>query len=514
MSGGGKITRIIRGKSNWNSQREMNIIATKGDVTFSAAKKINFYGVEDGVHVGDYNFKEEKNNDKLFPTGWYTYDYDGTKYLQRETRGPKARLDELIYFHLNVSDKIPTGTEIIFQLWDFDMFLFHDCFNPDDDEFNGKKVFKKGKVREVNGKKRITIELFLDPEWSKDISVEKGTMFDGSLDFYWIWNYDGIEWNSESFLLRIYFSEKTLILKPAYEGYGFPEIRTADGNIVIFSAGIGLIDPTSELLDGEIKQIRDKIKSEVYGTVGDVVAKFRDKVQHTIAVQKLEKGYLANNLGKIEFSRRIYTKPVLDNSGELYTIIQASNFGYRKGGKTVTTKGISQLDFFKDAGLFNKVANVSRDLVSIFGFSDVISFAMDENPATIMTGFAPLDFLTAVVSPSLTEPIKENWDAVVFELAEKAKDKGLRGVDDFLQSSGGKEDSYRYGVLAINQEILNRLFRGKINTLKELQDLRDDEMIKSNYNHTLFIYTVFHYIKHQDDINEDVVLIDSIFINH
>ncbi|MFC0780983.1 hypothetical protein [Flavobacterium sp. HJSW_4] len=108
-----------------------------------------------------------------------------------------------------------------------------------------------------------------------------------------------------------------------------------------------------------------------------------------------------------------------------------------------------------------------------------------------MTGFTPLDFLTAVVSPSLTEPIKENWDTVVFELAEKAKDKGLRGVDVFLRSSGGGEDRYAFGTTAISQEILNKLLNGEF---KNLKDLQQQQLIKNDYQSALK-YTLFHYMK-------------------
>ena len=39
---------------------------------------------------------------------------------------------------------------------------------------------------------------------------------------------------------------------------------------------------------------------------------------------------------------------------------------------------------------------------------------MDENPKTIPTGFAPLDFIVTLVMPSISEPIIERWDNVVF----------------------------------------------------------------------------------------------------
>jgi hypothetical protein len=40
--------------------------------------------------------------------------------------------------------------------------------------------------------------------------------------------------------------------------------------------------------------------------------------------------------------------------------------------------------------------------------SDVISFAMDEKPKIIPTGFAQLDFLVALVMPSIIEAILES----------------------------------------------------------------------------------------------------------
>jgi hypothetical protein len=101
---------------------------------------------------------------------------------------------------------------------------------------------------------------------------------------------------------------------------------------------------------------------------------------------------------------------------------------------------------------------ISKELLGIFNFaSDVISFAMDENPEMIMIGFAPADFLLAVVAPELRKSIEESWDTVVFDLAEKAKDKGVQGINEFLQSSGGKEKRYAFKMFKINQTTLNKL---------------------------------------------------------
>ena len=135
---------------------------------------------------------------------------------------------------------------------------------------------------------------------------------------------------------------------------------------------------------------------------------------------------------------------------------------------------------------------------------------MDGNPKTIMTGFAPLDFVVAMVSPSITESMIETWDNVVYELAEKAKNNGLRGINEFLQSPGAQEKKYRYGITKIGQEIFQKLIKGEFKTLKELQER---QLMKNQYQEDLS-YALFYYTQYQVDIEKDVIFIDSIFANY
>ncbi|WP_428229311.1 hypothetical protein [Flavobacterium sp.] len=132
-----------------------------------------------------------------------------------------------------------------------------------------------------------------------------------------------------------------------------------------------------------------------------------------------------------------------------------------------------------------------------------------------MTGFAPLDFLVAMVSPSITESIIASWDSPVYELAEKAKDKGIRGINKFLQSSGGKEKRYDFAITNITQETLKKLLKGKFKTLEELK--LNEEKLRTNIDsyeyQSKLIYTLFHYIKPGEINEQDSILIDTIFIN-
>ncbi|MFH6950274.1 hypothetical protein ACHRV6_17400 [Flavobacterium sp. FlaQc-51] len=136
---------------------------------------------------------------------------------------------------------------------------------------------------------------------------------------------------------------------------------------------------------------------------------------------------------------------------------------------------------------------------------------MDENPKTIMTGFAPLDFVVAMVSPSITESIIASWDSPVYELAEKAKDRGIKGINDFmLLASSGKEQRYGYNILDINQMVLNKLLAGKIKTIEQLRELKYTE--KQSKPST--IYTLFYTEVYDQDLEKYITTIDSIFINN
>lgn len=486
----------------------------KGNVEINSKGSINYYAPE--YTYGEPEAAPIKEEPENAFSGWWSPDYEGIRNIpEQDSNWPKAYLEETVYFQLNVSEHIPVGTSITFQLWDRDN-PFQGLTIFDDAKFDGKNVYKTVMVREVNGQHRITIELYLNPKWHIDIKKDEKISINGCLEFYWTWKYHNTYWKSKNNILDVYPSKTTLFIRPAYEGYNFPEIRTSDGDIVVFSKGIGLEHEPSQELENQLNTIADNVKSELYGDVREAMMKYSDNMRHTITVRQLKRGYLANNMGKIEFSRKIYTKPVYDNSGELYEVTKAGNFGYRKDGKLVTTKGISQLDYFKEVGTFNTIAKASKELLGIFDFaSDVISFAMDENPKTITTGFAPLDFIVTLVMPSISEPIIETWDNAVFDLAEKAKDRGISGIDEFLQSPGGKEKRYDFAKTNISQDTLNKLLKGEFKTIEELK-LSEEKLrtINDSYEYQLkLIYTLFHYIKQGQTKEQSLTLIDTIFIN-
>ena len=245
-------------------------------------------------------------------------------------------------------------------------------------------------------------------------------------------------------------------------------------------------------------EIQEYMKSRVLDKLGE----YSDKLRHTIAVRQLRKGKLVNNLGGIEFSKRIYTQPIYDNRGKMYIVTKAANFGYRKQGKVVTTKGISQLDYFKDVGALNKVAKASKELLKVFDFVDLFQYMSGERPETIPIPFLPLDFIVKVITPYMSNQITEMMDDVINEMVEAAKDKGLETVKKIKFTQGGAMK--RYDTTEIDQESLNKLFKNEIETLNDLKDL--------NRNLNPKQYVILHYRENNDELDELHDIIDSIFI--
>ncbi|PAM91779.1 hypothetical protein B4N84_23405 [Flavobacterium sp. IR1] len=510
--------RVVGGSITKTSKGATTIEVLDGNFVSIAAKQNMWNGGENGVTHHEYvapEKKEEKPKEITF-SGWWSPDFAGQKNLDRDSDRARSYLDQTVYFQLNVSKDIPLGTNITFQLWDKDTGFFLDWVNPDDDELDAKKVYRNAVVREVDGKHRMTIELFLNPKWKDDLVKDKGPFKNGCLDLYWTWEYDNTNWTSDTNILNVYPSDTTLHIKAAYEGYGFPEIRSADGELIVFSAGIVAVEEPSKDLEQAIKSIEDDIKGNAIGKIRENMVKYSDKLRYTLAVKQLKKGHLVNNMGKVEFSRRVYTKPVMDNSGEVYTITKAANFGYKKDGQTITTKGISQLDYFREVGVRNAILKNVEKFSYVLEILDVLKFGMEGKMETLITAFPPLDFLNVMVYPSIRKPIERIWDQMIVDSVEDAKDKGLSGIDELADAKWFNRQQFGdYKYIRLNSDMVNKLLNGKYQTFEDLK--REEEetkkvMDKYDYNSSL-TYTVLYCKKMDNDIDKLITYIETIFIN-
>lgn len=169
---------------------------------------------------------------------------------------------------------------------------------------------------------------------------------------------------------------------------------------------------------------------------------------------------------------------------------------------------------FRQVGVRNSILKGIEKLNYVFQILDVLKFGMEGKIETITTMFAPLDFLNAVVYPSISKPIVEVWDNIVLDVVEEAKDRGLNGVYELADSDWFNKDKFgNYQYMLINNEILDKLLKGEIKTLKKLNDFYENQLIKNNYNKSLFEYTILYYSIKDSEINDYKTYVDSIFIN-
>ena len=127
-----------------------------------------------------------------------------------------------------------------------------------------------------------------------------------------------------------------------------------------------------------------------------------------------------------------------------------------------------------------------------------------------------LDFLNAMIYPSISKPTEEVWDNIVVHDVEKAKDNGLRGIYELAKGKSFNEERYgNYECTKVNQEILNKILHGEITSLDNWQVSQREQREKMEhyeYEESL-IYTVLHYSKTDEKTDKLLTYIDTIFIN-
>ena len=76
----GTITRVINGQSEWIAENEFELVSKEQDSIFSSVTKVSIDGAKNGHEIGNYNYDETADTEeKDFPYGWWTYDYEGRK---------------------------------------------------------------------------------------------------------------------------------------------------------------------------------------------------------------------------------------------------------------------------------------------------------------------------------------------------------------------------------------------------------------------------------------------------
>lgn len=503
----GTITRIISNQSEWISENEFDLISKENDAVFSSVTKVSIDGKKSGHQIGAYNYNEKKDVEvKDFPFGWWTYDYDGKKrvdYDKNDNTGFRSYLEKTVYFQLEVNDRVPLETSIQFKLYDYDTALGFDNLNPDDDKFDGKEVIRTINVREVDGKKRITIELFLEPIWKKEIVEDRGSFRDGCLDFYWKWNYDNTNWSSDKVILRVYPSLYKLRVKPALntQTNALPEIYSHKGDIISFAI--------EQLPDGKIQKfvsmkIRtttsfnsiegiNKFKKEIYTETIDLT---RNRIESaSYIIEDLEHIFTINgDFKKIFIEEQTYKVPV--SKGSDIAVYNSIKKGVKFGKQAAEIFGhIQVLDEMRNMipelssnGQFNKPS-----LSTFIGFipgAQIIAF-----------GVGVLEWIAMDMIREMDEWIDEQmWISW-----QNTKHKGLATAKSFCDYNDWASKR-RFKYYEVSKNLLNKILKGGFNNIDNL--INESYSEKEAKTHTIFTNRV-----EDPEIEDFFDVIDCIFIN-
>nr|WP_294932609.1 hypothetical protein [uncultured Flavobacterium sp.] len=181
--------------------------------------------------------------------------------------------------------------------------------------------------------------------------------------------------------------------------------------------------------------------------------------------------------------------------------------------RTISKDKISRR-FYKDR-IRNTLLKQAEKLSYVIDILDVLDLGMEGKMDTLTTMFAPLDFLNVLVYPSIRKPIENIWDGMIVDSVEEAKDKGLKGIYHLAEAKWFNRQKYGdYKYTLIDLEILDKLLRGEIETLKKLTNLYESQLIKNNYDNSMFRFTVLHYTIKVEESDEILTYIDTIYINN
>ena len=279
-----------------------------------------------------------------------------------------------------------------------------------------------------------------------------------------------------------------------------------------------------------VSQHKDKIKDNVTDKVEDILQNART----TIAIHQLKLKKLAFTDGIVRQKKKLYDYTLFDNNGEQYTIQKASNFGFKKGktGQVVTSKGISQLDYFRETNIYSKVAKVGISALEALSFLDLAKFISGNGEqGQIPSPIPALDFVISLMLADTKEHIDNMVSEVVDNTLETTKNLGIKGVDEFLRVGGSDLNLStakikdvglkKYETIDVSQETLENLLTGKLRKEKQLRDStkKTEKLDSDNYRKagdqvfkSSLKYKILLDIEYDNRISDYIYIVNSIFI--
>ncbi|MBN1464098.1 MAG: hypothetical protein JW922_10590 [Paludibacteraceae bacterium] len=423
-----------------------------------------------------------------FIEGYWTSDKEGKQPLK------STNLGETVYFHVKTKD-IPDGHEIMLKLYEQDKNIFMcDYCDPDDKKFPEEEVVKKATVKN----NKATVELVLQENWEVMVADDHDNAgsLDQSLELYWLASFrhhkKELPTNDNDYL-RVGYSERDLFFKTPIASHNLPELKAYDGSPI-------LLMRCTELDMGDLKD-------EAINIFGKKI----DSAITNIALTKLEKGTLVSNTGKITVKNsQIYTRDIYTNEGKLLEDVKIRK---NYGNKTVTTKGISQFDYFSNVGTRVKVLGFLKQVSSAIDVFDFIKVLQEGGPNTSkalsieLGSLTPLWDLAGILVDNQKAELDMWLEEVVQQEIDNAKLQGIEATRIAIRKWNHNKE-YKWDILDVSAVTANKLLRGEFKTFEELESYGSvtGELISK-------ISILYRRVENKSRKGRSNYIIETIFIN-
>ena len=421
--------------------------------------------------------------------GWWSSDKDGEKILE------ESKLGQTVFYHVETKG-IANGQKLDLKLYDNDFYIhpIYYIFKNDDDKFPDEEVIKSATIRTVKGRKYATVELLLSEKWESVIKddIDMTINLDKKIKLHWEVKYGTkLKTRLDSSFLHVGFSDKTLYFKSPVAGHNLPELISYDGSPLLLMK-----------LGGKI------LKDETQKKVGSLIGQSIDKTISNIALTKMEKGNLLTNTGQIYTKNSsIYTKDIYTNNGTLLKDVkQRKNLGFKQGEEIVSSKGLSQYDYFATEGKRVKILGFLKSAGHLFDFASLIQSVQNgidtTKPLSIPMGpLSPINDLAGVLIQQYADDLDESLEMVFQQELAEAKAEGLNYLRNFVNSWANSND-YVYRLEAISAETASKLLQGEFRTFEVFQKYAD--VNRSRFNNVEVLYrTVYNKNKEVDIYNRN-----------
>ncbi len=476
--------------------------------------------------------------DPEFVDSWWSLDEEGKEVyhygdiLEEKTSIP---LGTTVYFHVKTKD-IPAGRELEMQLMDYDTYCWMgeqiDELKSDDSKFPNQPVWKKAKVRVVDGESIATVDLKLDEEWEVMIKDEKETFAptqgkDTTIELYWRVRYankNGIQYKailpkSKKDYLRVGHSTRDLYLKPITGGIGLPEFYDNTGKLIIFSFK-------------QVAKISKAINPEPYlsslhiSTIRITNTRTLSEINEVKRVTLYERVYWDNNKSvRFGYTTKESSNFIVKSGGVVEDLVEfelkeakkfsdyfkrdtLSNAGHK--GIQLGRKALKILDFINATKTVTSIFKAPEEGLQIPKPSSVISAMGLVSTISKIPQFgalSPLFMAGDVISTKVVNEILNEFTEDSLLAWEQMKASGLKNALAFVQHSQGARMLGLDVIEYVNEKTYCKLLNNEFETFADFEEFLLNE---ERDGHESNWYTFFYYEKKEN--KKTKYLIDSIFI--